>query len=81
MRTIELPGTSREIGELLDQASDEDLVVRLPDGSEFLLLALDEFEQEVKRSRNNPELMALLDARAGQSATIPVEEVKRRLGL
>jgi hypothetical protein len=81
MKTINLPQTSAEVAGLLDQARQDDLVVRLADGSEFLLIALDEFDQEIAKSRNNPRLIALLQARASQTATIPLDEVKRRLQL
>ena len=81
MKTIDLPQTSVDVTHLLDQARQDDLVVRLSDGSEFLLVALDEFDQEIVRSRNNPRLMALLEARASQSATVSLHEVKRRLQL
>jgi hypothetical protein len=66
---------------LLDQARNEDLIVRLADGSEFILVAIDDFDQEISRTRNNPKVMALLQARARQTATIPLNEVKTRLGL
>ena len=81
MKTIDLPTNSAEVNHLLDQARQDDLVVRLADGSEFLLIALDEFDQEIAKSRDNPRLMALLDARAAQTATIPLDDVKRRLNL
>jgi hypothetical protein len=81
MKTIDLSQTSGDIAHLLEQARQDDLVVRLADGSEFLLVALDEMDQEVAKSRSNPRLMALLEARAAQSATIPLDEVKRRLQL
>ena len=81
MKTIDLTQTSVDIAHLLDQARQDDLVVRLADGSEFLLVALDDMDQEVAKSRNNPRLMALLEARAAQTATVPLDEVKRRLQL
>jgi hypothetical protein len=81
MKTIDLIPTPPDVARLLDQAGDEDLIVRLADGREFLLVAIDDFGQEISRTRNNPRLMALLDARAKQTETIPLDEVKRRLGL
>ena len=81
MKTIDLAQTSGDVARLLDEARQNDLVVRLSDGSEFLLIALDEFDQEIARSRENPRLMALLEARAAQTTTFPVDEVKRRLQL
>jgi hypothetical protein len=81
MRTINLPLNSTEVNHLLDQAREDDVLVRLADGSEFLLIALDEFDQEIAKSRENPRLMALLEARAAQTATVPLDDVKRRLNL
>lgn len=81
MKTIDLPDASPEVANLLDQARVDDLVVRLADGSEFLLVAVDDFDLETSRSRNNPKLMALLDARAGRSEAVALDEVKRRLNL
>jgi hypothetical protein len=81
MKTINFPSISTEVSHLLDQAREDDVLVRLADGSEFLLVALDEFDQEVAKSRENPRLMALLEARAAQTTTIPLDDVKRRLNL
>ena len=81
MKTIDLTQATGDIARLLDAARHDDLVVRLADGSEFLLIALDEFDEEVARCRNNPRLMALLEARAAQTNTVPLDEVKRRLNL
>jgi hypothetical protein len=81
MKTIDLLSTSSDVADLLEQARAEDLVVRLPDGSEFLLVAVDDFDREIARTRANPKLMALLDARSKGEATVPLAEVKRRLGL
>jgi hypothetical protein len=43
--------------------------------------ALDDSCEELARARNNPKLMEILEERAKQSTTIPLDEVKRRLGL
>jgi hypothetical protein len=56
-------------------------VLILADGSEFLLVAIEEFDQEIARTRNNPKLMALLETRARQTETAPLDVVKQRLGL
>jgi hypothetical protein len=81
MKTIELTNASPEIANLLDQARVDDIVVRVADGSEFLLVAVDDFDREIARSRANPRLMALLESRAKQTTTVSMEEAKRRLGL
>ena len=81
MKTIAVPPQATEIHALLEQARDDELLVQAADGSEFLLSAVDEFDREIVRTRRNAKLMALLDERAGQSKTIPLDEVRRQLGL
>jgi hypothetical protein len=81
VKTLDLPHTPPDVAQLLEQARHEDLVVRLADGGEFLLVAVDDFDREVARTRANPRLMALLDARSSRTETIPLDEVKRRLAL
>ncbi len=80
MKTVTIRGGSEELRTLLEQARDEDVIVRMDDGSEFLLSAIDDFDHEIARTRRNEKLMALLDERAGQTQTIPLDEVKRQLG-
>ena len=81
MKTVDLPKASPEVANLLDQARRDDLFVRLGDGSQFLLIAVVDFEAEMQKTRDNPKLMALLDERAKQTDTVPLDEVKRRLGI
>ena len=81
MKTITVPPQAAEIKELLEQAREEDLLVRSPDGTEYVLSAVDDFDHELALTRQNAKLMALLDERAKQSRTVPLDEVKRQLGL
>ena len=81
MKTVAVPPQAAEIIALLEQARDDELLVRTADGSEFLLTAIDEFDREIVRTRQNAKLMTLLDERAKQTKTIPLDEVKRQLGL
>lgn len=80
MKTVTIKGDSEEIRALLEQARDEDVIVRMDDGSEFMLSVIDDFDHEIARTRRNEKLMALLDERAGQTRTIPLEEVAQQLG-
>jgi hypothetical protein len=81
VKTVAVPPQAAEINALLEQARDDELLVRTADGSEFLLTAVDESDQEIARTRQNAKLMSLLDERAKQAKTIPLDEVKRQLGL
>jgi hypothetical protein len=81
MKTVKVPAGSSEINDLLDKAGHEDIVVRTADGRKFMVVAIDDFDLEVARTRRNKKLLALLDARAKTTETIPLVEAKRRLGL
>jgi len=81
VKTVAIPSQAAEVNALLAQARDEDVLVQTADGSEFVLTAVDEFDQEIARTRQNAKLMALLDERAKQTQTVPLDEVKRQLGL
>jgi hypothetical protein len=81
VKTVAVPAQAAEVNALLEQARDDPVLVRAADGSEFLLTVVDEFDVEVARTRQSAKLMALLDERAKQTNAIPLEEVKRQLGL
>ena len=67
MRTVAIPAQASEIIALLEQARDEDVLVQTADGTEFVVTAIDEFDQEIARTRQNAKLMAMLDERAKQA--------------
>lgn len=80
MKVIDVPSEAAEINELLNQARCcEGVVLRAADGTQFQLF--EDFEDEVRRTRNNEQLMALLDERRRETATISLEDLKRELGL
>ena len=81
MKIIELAVISPDVANLLDQARADDLIVRLGDGSEFLLVSIDEFDKEIARTRANPKLMAMRERRARGIESVPWDEVKRQMGL
>jgi hypothetical protein len=81
MKTIAIPGDSAEVNALLKKARDEDVLVRAADGTEYMLTAVDDFDYEIVRTRQNAKLMALLNERAKQTDTVPLAEVRRKLGL
>jgi len=81
MKTVTVSKRAKGINALLQQARRENIVLRAPDGSEFILAEIDDFNREIELTRQNKELMKLLDRRAKQTKTIPLEEVKAQLGL
>ena len=53
MKVIPVSPHATEINGLLDQARHEEVLLQSADGSEFLLVAVDDFAQEVLRTRQN----------------------------
>ena len=81
MKTVTIPRRAKGINALLEQARRRNLILRSADEHEFILAELDDFDREIELTRQNKELMALLDQRAKQTKTIPLDEVKAELGL
>ena len=81
MKTITVPKRAKTVNALLRQARRENLIVRSPDGCEFVLTEIDDFNREIELTRQNKKLMKFLDLRAKQNNTVPLEEVKVQLAL
>jgi hypothetical protein len=81
MKTTTATPAQRELNEILEQAREDDIVLETADGSQFVISAVDSGDGEIVRTRNNRELMTLLEESARQPATIPLEGIERELGL
>jgi hypothetical protein len=81
MKTVTISRRARGINALLEQARRRNLILRSADGHEFILAEVDDFDREIELTRQNKELMELLDQRAKQTKTIPLDEVRAELGL
>ncbi len=81
MKTITVSPRAKGINALLKQARRENLIVKSPDGYEFILAEIDDFDREIELTRKNKKLMALLERRARQTKTISLEDAKAQLGL
>jgi hypothetical protein len=66
---------------LLRRAERENVIVRSPDGREFVLAEVDDFNREIQLTRQNKQLMRLLDRRASQQRRVSLNDAKLRLGL
>lgn len=88
MKTVDLTHVVDAVEELLDLATDDGVLLRLPNGKVFLLRSVAEddeeagdFADEIARTRQNSALMALLEARSQEQSRMTTEEARRRLGL
>ena len=81
MKTITVSKKARSIMDILKQACKENIIIRSPDGIEFILAEIDDFDREIELTRQNKKLMKFLDSRTKQTKTIPLEKVKSELGI
>jgi hypothetical protein len=79
MRTITVSPEENTLGALLKQAMQESLILQTVDGHEFILAEIDDFDREITLTRQNEELMRLLDERGQEKATISLAEARARL--
>jgi len=81
MKTIKVSKQSRTLIALLKKARRENVILRSPEGEEFILAEVDDFNREIELARENKKLMQLLEGRAKQKAIIPMDEARRQLNL
>ena len=81
MRTITISRRARSVHALLQRARRENVILRSPEGEEFILAEVDDFNREIELARRNHALMKFLDSRARQTETVSSQEVRGLLGL
>jgi len=79
MKAIDLSSAAPTLSEVLELAENENVIVRTPEGREFVVAEIDDFEKEVAAAARNPELTKLLSERSAEKARLSLDEVKRRL--
>ena len=81
MTTITISRNSRTVSALLKRARRENVILRSPEGDEFILAEIDDFDREIELTRQNRALMKFLDARARQAETVSLDRAAALLGL
>lgn len=81
MRTITVSGRARSVNALLKRARRENVILRSPEGEEFILAEIDDFKREIELTRQNKALMKFLDARARQTETVSLGKAMTLLRL
>jgi len=81
MKTVTVSTRTRTLVALLKRAKRGGLILRSPDGHEFVLAEIDDFNREIELTRQNKKLMKLLDERGKQTETLKVAQVRTQLGL
>ena len=81
MKTITVSTRAKTLVALLKRAKRGGLILRSPDGHEFILAEIDDFDREIELTRQNKKLMKLLDERGKQTETLKAAQVRAQLGL
>ena len=81
MRTLDVSAERLSVKELLELASDENVILTTPEGREFILAEIDDFDRELELIRENDELMEFLRLRSSEDKTFTLSEVREKLGL
>ena len=81
MKTMAISTQDVVVLRLLKLAIQDSLILKDPDGREFVLAEIDDFAHEIELTRNNKGLMKLLDERGQQTNTIKFVDAMAQLGL
>lgn len=79
MKTVTISLREKKLNALLKQALQENLILKTAHGHEFILAEIDDFNREIEFTRQNEQLMNLLDSRGQEKATISLAEARARL--
>jgi len=81
MRTIELAQSTLSMTELLELAEQDTLILRKPDGTEFVLSAVDDFASEVETLSQDQEFLEFLAEQSRSTKRVSLEEARKRLSI
>lgn len=81
MKTIELSNTVFTFTDVLQLATEDNIILKTEDGRQFVLAEIDDFDKEIELTRQNEELMRFLDERSQETTTFSLREVRKQLNL
>jgi hypothetical protein len=81
LKTVKIASSARGIRRLLARARANNLILRAPDGREFILAEIDDFNREIELTRQNKALMKLLASRSKTTKRVAFAEVRKRLSI
>src|SRR4051794_24198502 len=76
---IDLATSSPTLAEVLELAAEDNVILRTPDGRQFVLAEIGDFGEEVARAGQNESLTRLLDERSREAARVPLGRVREQL--
>ena len=79
MKAINLSTAAPTLTEVLELAGQENLILKTPEGREFVLAEIDDFAEEVALVRQNDALMQFLAERSKEPGKYTLSQVRERL--
>ena len=79
MKTIDLSQTVPTLREILALAGEDTIILKTPEGREFVLAEVDEFVREVELVAQNEELMQFLEQRSKEGKRYTISQVREQL--
>lgn len=78
MKTINLSSTVPTLAEILDLAGEDAILLRTPEGREFVIAEVD-LAEEVALVAQNQELMQFLEGRTQETEKYSLDKVREQL--
>ncbi|NER39504.1 MAG: hypothetical protein F6J93_37135 [Oscillatoria sp. SIO1A7] len=78
MKTINLSATVPSLAEILDLAGEDAIILRTPEGREFVIAEVD-FAEEVAMAAQNQELMQFLEERSQETKKYSLDQIREQL--
>ena len=79
MKTIDLTKSNLSLDEDLSSARRESLLLKCPNGEQFVISIADDFASEVELLRKNHAFLEFLDSCKKDPSSVSLEEAEKRL--
>ena len=79
MKAIDLSTSSPTLTEVLKLAGEDNVILRTPEGRQYLLAEIDDFAEEVAKVGQNESLLQLLSQRSQETTQFTLSQVREQL--
>ena len=79
MKTIDLKKEKLDLDGVIKIARREPVLLVTPDGKEFCIAEVDDFDREVEALRGSPAFQRFLDERSASTKKNPLEEIEAEI--
>jgi len=79
MKAIDLSTTSPTLTQVLELAGEDNVILRTPEGRQYVLAEIDDFAEEIAKVGRNESLTRLLDERSRETTRFTLGQVREQL--